>query len=106
VSRNEYVPGEEKAALVDVDFALLNVTMPGPFTLDHNTVSLLKGRPSSITEPSRFAAAGNVMFWSGPASTTGGWFLLHLLAVDELLTTITTSLLADSWLSVASRRNV
>jgi len=110
VSRSVYVPAEEKAAVVAADFELLNVTTTGPFTLDHCEVSLLLGRPSSITEPCRFAVAGNVTVWSAPAFTTGGWFFLHLEEVEleevELLTVITMSWLADNWLSLAVSRNV
>src|SRR5678816_655417 len=71
VSRNVYVPGDEKTALVVTASLLLNVTKPLPFTSDHDAFTVLKGNPSSITEPCKSAVAGNVIVWSGPASTTG-----------------------------------
>ena len=49
-----------------------NVTVPGPLTFVHPTVTLApSGNPSSITVPWSDAIPGSVIAWSLPALTTG-----------------------------------
>ena len=52
----------------------MNATSPGPSTLLHARSRRPSGRPSSETDPSRCALEPRSTPWSGPASTTGGWF--------------------------------
>ena len=62
VSRSTYVPAAEKLAVVMSVLTLLNVTVPGPLTLDQVVVTALPvGKPSSVTVPFRLAEAGRVM---------------------------------------------
>jgi hypothetical protein len=60
VKRNVYEPVVENDAVVLVDDALPNVTVPGPLTLDHAFVMTLPdGSPSSVANPANVAASGN-----------------------------------------------
>src|SRR6267142_519747 len=62
VNRSTYVPAADKLAVVLCAFALPNVTVPGPLTLDQVVVSMLPaGRPSSVAVPFNLAEAGRVM---------------------------------------------
>ena len=75
VKRSTYVPATLNWAVVAADCASANVTVPGPLTWLHVTVSVPGGgRPSSVTVPPSVAALGSVMVWSGPALTVGGVF--------------------------------
>src|SRR5688572_22715723 len=72
VRRRRYVPAAENVAVDVTAFVGAKVTVPGPLSFDHATVSVLPvGRPSSVAVPASDAVAGNVMAWSAPASTTG-----------------------------------
>ena len=52
------------------------VTVPGPLTSVQVRVNAAggSGQPSSVAVPLRDALLGRATVWSGPASTTGGWF--------------------------------
>jgi hypothetical protein len=69
-----YVPTTLKIAVLAAELALLNVTVPGPLSIDHCTVKVPFGKPSSVAVPVSAtgvpAKAGKV----GLAVTTGGWF--------------------------------
>ena len=75
-SRNIYVPGVEKLAVVFRELASPNATVPGPLNLVQANDSIPGGigRPSSRTAPSSDTPAGRVTVWSAPALTTGPWF--------------------------------
>ena len=62
VKRSTYAPEAEKLAVVFVALALLNVTVPGPLTLDQVVVSVLPaGKRSSVAVPFKVAEDGKVM---------------------------------------------
>src|SRR6266542_3498737 len=67
------MPVMEKETVVLAAPGSVNVTVPEPLTFDHVIVIAPGGfgKPSSETTPVRVALAGSVIFWSGPASTTG-----------------------------------
>ena len=89
------MPCIENVADVANTAAFANVTEPGPLTLVHCVVREGPGTPSSVAVPDRAATLiGNVMVWSGPASTVGG-----ALATPPTVTV--TSSLADSSPSLA-----
>ena len=72
VRRKTYWPLVENVAVVDATLGSAKVTVPGPLTAVHAIVRVAPGgRPSSVTVPLSVAAAGSVIVWSGPASTTG-----------------------------------
>ena len=73
VSRRTYTPLVEKLAVVLTLVALANVTVPGPLTLLHATVSRFDGNPSSVAEPLSVAVDGSVIVCATPAFTTGAW---------------------------------
>ena len=54
----------------------IKVTVPGPLTLIHPTVSNPggMGKPSSLTMPLRIALARRLVVWSGPALADGERF--------------------------------
>ena len=58
-----YVPGSANVAVVIGADASTNVTAPGPLTVLHVYVNAPGGfgRPSSVAEPLRLAAAGRVI---------------------------------------------
>jgi hypothetical protein len=65
-----------------------NVTDVGPLTRDHVLVVAPGGlgNPSSLTLPLRFTElVGNVIVWSGPASTTGAWFATTWTVISSKL---------------------
>src|SRR5260370_17851606 len=55
------------------DVELAKLTIPGPLDSDQLMVTRPGGvgRPSSLSEPAKAAAAGRVMVWSAPALGTG-----------------------------------
>jgi len=62
VSLRTYAPATLKAAVVEAEAALPNVTVPGPLTLLEAAVTgPPMGNPSSLTEPVRVALDGNEM---------------------------------------------
>ncbi len=63
VSRRTYVPAVEKVAVVEAALALAKVTVPGPLTTVHAMVRVPGGlgKPSSVTVPTKLAAAGKAM---------------------------------------------
>ena len=62
VNRSTYVPAVENVAVVLNARALANVTVPGPLTLVHITVSALpNGKPSSVAVPTSLTGAGSVI---------------------------------------------
>ena len=73
-SRNTYVPGSEKAAVVSGAAGLSKTTVPGPACLVQlvSTNPGESGKPSSVTTPVNKAGAGKAIVWSRPASTSGG----------------------------------
>jgi len=73
VIRSTYVPEALKLAGVLARWRLVKLTVPGPLISLQLTLRVFPagGNPSSVTDPSKLAAAGNVMAWSGPALTTG-----------------------------------
>jgi hypothetical protein len=85
VSRNTYVPTAENNTVVLTTSGSVNVTVPGPLTCVHVTVTVAGGlgNPSSVTVPFNKALAGSVIVWSAPASTTGGWLVATAFGVAE-----------------------
>src|SRR3954447_17240880 len=72
------MPSAPHVAVVASALGLLNVTVPPdvssrPLILLHLTVRPEPGKPSSRAMPLSDATAGNVIVWSPPASTAGGW---------------------------------
>lgn len=69
-----YVPPvlSENVACVVVLLGFVNVSVPGPLTLLHESVNVLPESPSSVAAPSRVTElVGSVIVWFGPALTTG-----------------------------------
>src|SRR5262245_14906049 len=73
VRARTYAPALAKLAVVTAAFGSPNVTVSGPLTLVQIMVNVLDGRPSSRNEPFSVAVLGQVIVWSGPASTSGAW---------------------------------
>ena len=61
ISRSTYDPFVEKLARVFAVAAFVNVTVPGPLTLLHASVSVPEGNPSSVAEPESVAVDGSVI---------------------------------------------
>ena len=69
-------------AVVESAAPSANVTVPGPLTLLHVVTRTPggTGKPSSETEPTRFARAGRTTPWSLPALTTGASFVTEVVS--------------------------
>ena len=82
------------------DPASPNVTVPGPLTSLHATVTVPggSGSPSSLTDPASVSVFGKLTLASTPAFATGAWF-----AADTVTTTSSVPLSAPSF---AVSRNV
>src|SRR5947199_10399342 len=62
VKRSTWIPAVENIAVVVSALGFPNVTGPDPLTWLQVTVSVLpSGRPSSVSVPEKFAAAGKVI---------------------------------------------
>src|SRR5439155_21196995 len=73
VKRSTWIPAVENIAVVVSALGFPNVTGPDPLTWLQVTVSVLpSGRPSSVTVPEKFAAAGKVIVRRCAACTTTG----------------------------------
>lgn len=99
VSRRTYVPAAENVAEPVTALGALKVTVPGPLTLDHATVRVLFGKPSSVAVPERLTPEGSVTVCPDPAFTLGAWFV-----AGALLTVTVVSLVLESCESFAVRR--
>ena len=66
------MPACENDAVVSTADGLPNETVPGPLTVVQVVVTApVRGRPSSVTVPSRLAEAGRTSEASGPAHDRG-----------------------------------
>ncbi|MBL0292168.1 MAG: hypothetical protein IPQ15_16400 [Betaproteobacteria bacterium] len=83
---------------------LPKVTVPGPLTLLHASVSAPGGlgRPSSPAAPARLAPAGGVIVESIPALTEGAWFT-GPLSSSMSASTRKASVVASLWAKNATR---